>query len=267
MVSLKQFSGIGKFMHNSQQAYRFDYYIWMILIPMFFIVEYFLWKYLFLASGQAIINGFTFSSIATYYLMSHIVGIVTNTNIDRKISFLVKKGLLIRYIIKPIHYYVFTSLMNMWRAIFKIIRFTPPLLFVAYLLIPKITYSHTNFSLFIISVLVAHVIKFAYIFVFAMTSFWLKEYMGVRIIRKGIEGFFTGYLIPLNFFPLAMQNIFNYLPFQYMLYVPINIYLGTYSIAQSVSMIGVQVVWALIFVVFALVIWKRAFKKFMGVGV
>ena len=267
MVNLKQFFGIGRYVFNLKHAYRFDSFIWMSIIPMFFIVEFFMWKAIFAVSGQEVIKGFTFNQIALYYLMSHIVMASTTTNADKKIAHLIRSGKLIRYLVKPIHYIVFSFCRHIWKNILHFIKYVPLLLIAGYILIPSVDFASLQPVFFLISVIFASLLMFAYVFSFGLISFWMKDYEGMYYFRKGFAGFFTGMLIPLTFFPLIFQKAFFYLPFQYMLYVPLQIFLGTYEFNQMIVLIGMQAIWSVIFLGISLAIWKKASSKFMGVGV
>jgi ABC-2 type transport system permease protein len=267
MINLKRFFGIGKFTFKDHSAYRFDMFIWMLLIPMFLVVEYFLWKSLFAVSGETIIKGFTFSAMITYYMMSHITMAITHSSFDRKIAHLVKSGKLIRYVVKPITYFRLSLYRNTWNSLFRAIKYTPTVLIVGYFLIPTLSFNALNTGLYLISLTLAMLLKFAYIFSFGLFSFWLKEYGGVKIIRDGIDGLLRGMLIPLVFFPIVFQKAFFFFPWQYMLYVPIQIFLGAYSFNETLVMLAMQAIWVLIFMLIAIVVWKKAFSKFMAVGV
>ncbi len=267
MVNIKRFLGIGKFEFNRHHAYRFDSLIWMILIPMFFLVEVFLWKSLFSASGQEVVNGFTFQSMTLYYFMAHVTMAVTSSNLDRMISYLVKTGKLIKFIIKPINFFHFSFIRNTWRSLIRAVLYIPPLIIAGYFLIPSIDFSYLQPHYYLISLILAGILKFNYIFMFGLFSFWLKANDGIRILRQGIAGFFTGMLIPLSFFPQPMQEIFKFLPFQYMLYVPVQIFLGNFNPNQIHQMLGFQVIWTIIFMFITFALWKKAFAKFKGVGV
>ncbi|MBT3582812.1 hypothetical protein HN924_00680 [Candidatus Woesearchaeota archaeon] len=266
MINVKRFLGIGKFTFKDHSAYRFDMFVWIILVPFFLIVEYFLWKTLFAASGETVIRGFTFSAMITYYMMSHVTMSITHSNFDQRIANLVRSGKLVRYITKPITYFRLCLFRNIWNSAFRAIKYATPVLIVGYFLIPNLDVNYINAGLYLISLILAMFLKFAYIFSFGLISFWTKGYAGIRIVRNGVDGLLRGMLIPLIFFPVIFQKAFFFLPFQYMLYVPIQIFLGAYSYSEVLVMLGMQLLWTLIFMAIALTVWKKAFAKFMAVG-
>jgi len=266
MTVLRKFIGIGRRQLAFEQVYRFNTFVWAISVPLVFLINYFLWVSIFAASGQTVIKGFTLNDMLVYYLLSFITTILVSSHIDRVIPKLVKKGTLIKHLTKPINFITYSIIEDFWGNVFNIV-ILPPLLIEAYFLISSFSITSTNFVLYLISLISAFLISVFYVFSFSMASFWVKEYAGIRVIRKGVANFLSGSILPLTFFPVAMQKAFFYLPFQYMLYVPIQVGLGKYTFNETLYMIGLQLMWVLIFAIVALFAWKKAQTKFMGVGV
>ncbi|MBT3940450.1 hypothetical protein HOD83_02275 [Candidatus Woesearchaeota archaeon] len=258
--------GFAKIQFSEENVYRLDSFIWMLLVPAFFLVEYFLWRAIFSVSTQEIIRGFTFSGIVIYFFLSHIVQAVTSCRVDSEISRSVKNGKFIKHLVRPINFLTYSFIRNCWRAVFRV-KFLPILLIIGYFTIPSFEYTSLNLLFFIITVIFAITIRFSFTFLFGLISFWTKEYWGIKSIRQGIHMFFAGSVIPLTFFPSSLQTISKYMPFQYMLYVPIQTFLGTYSTVEVMNLILVQVIWTAAFFGMSLLVWKKAHTRFMGVGV
>jgi ABC-2 type transport system permease protein len=265
MTFLRKAFGIGRRQLAFEKVYRFNTFVWAFGIPLVFLVNYFLWTSIFTASGQELIKGFTLNDMLLYYLLSYVTMILSLSHIDNIIPKMVKKGTLVKRLTKPINLITFSIIQDVWVNIFNVAIL--PLLFVeAYFLISLSSITSVNIILYIISLTVAYLLNAFYVFSFSMLSFWFKEYVGIKIMRKGLANFLMGSIMPLTFFPLAMQKVFAFLPFQYMLYVPVQIGLGKYSLMDSLRMIGLQSIWVFIFVAVALFAWKKAQTKFMGVG-
>ena len=76
----------------------------------------------------------------------------------------------------------------------------------------------------------------------------------------------SGSLLPLAFFPIWFQNVSQYLPFQFLVYVPIKIALGQVVGVEVVKLLLIQAGWLIALYVAMLFLWKAAIKKFTGVG-
>lgn len=73
------------------------------------------------------------------------------------------------------------------------------------------------------------------------------------------------------FFPEALQKILMFLPFQYAVYVPIRVFIGTYEIAGNQisipGIVGLQAIMCLIMLILSEVMYRTGIKRFTGVGV
>jgi ABC-2 type transport system permease protein len=76
--------------------------------------------------------------------------------------------------------------------------------------------------------------------------------------------------IPLVFFPMPLQIIQFFLPFQYTAYVPAMVFLGRYSLGNihlSIpSIVGIQAIAVLVVFLVSEVMYKAAMRQFTAVG-
>lgn len=70
----------------------------------------------------------------------------------------------------------------------------------------------------------------------------------------------SGSLVPLAFFPPVLQNVLKVLPFSSLLYTPVMLYLGKYSMQQTISVLLLQIFWLIFFIFLAKIIWHFAIK-------
>ena len=88
---------------------------------------------------------------------------------------------------------------------------------------------------------------FLFNFIFALSSFYVTYIWGFILCKWMIIRFFSGQLIPIVFFPVALQKALDYLPFSAMNYTPVMIYLNKFSVKQTIFALSVQGVWAMSF--------------------
>ncbi len=247
-------------------AYRFHFYINLITSPLQLIIYYFLWDSIFSYSNQEIIKGFTFEGIIAYYALNMIVAFFTWSNVDEWLERAVRHGELLNDLLKPvkvIYSYFFTLLgTNSLAIILEIIPFFLMVIFFFGVKIAPLFY----FITFLISICIALILIFLISYLVGMTAFWFKKIGGIRRIKRALIVFLSGGMIPLTFFPEIFQKIFSFLPFQYIRFIPINIYLGTYSYLTTLMLIGIQIAWIIGLYLIAELIWYKAFRKFAGAG-
>ena len=247
-------------------AYRFHFYITLITSPLQLLIYYFLWKSIFSYSGQEIINGFTFESMIAYYALNMIVAFFTLSHVDEWLEYGVRNGELLNFLLKPfkiVYIYFFNEVgINLLVIILEIVPFFLIVMFLFGLQIAPLFY----FIMFLISLVLAMILNFFVSYLVGMTAFWFKRIGGIRRVKRVIVTFLSGGMIPLTFFPVFFQKISSFLPFQYIRFIPINIYLENYTYFKTLFLMGIQVIWILFLFLITEIIWHKAFKKFAGAG-
>lgn len=99
-----------------------------------------------------------------------------------------------------------------------------------------------------------------------MLAFVTTYIFGMNIIKNATLNFLTGRLIPISFFPTALQKIFSFLPFTAMTYVPVMIYLGKYSGMQVLEQLGKQALWVVVLYLFGSFLWKKIERRIVILG-
>jgi len=262
----KKFLSLVRIGFKDAVAYRFHFYVTLITSPLQLLIYYFLWSSIFDYSGQEVIRGFTFGGIIAYYALNMIVAFFTWSHVDEWFEHAVRHGDLVNDLLRPfkLMYLFFFTLLGI-SSLAMIIEMVPFFLIAVFFFGLKIA-PLFYFTTFIISMCLALLLNFFISYLVGMTAFWFKRISGLRRVRRALVVFLSGGMIPLTFFPIIFQKIFAYLPFQYVRFIPINIYLGTYPYIKTLSLIGIQIFWILILYFIAELIWYKAFRKFAGAG-
>ncbi len=97
---------------------------------------------------------------------------------------------------------------------------------------------------FLLSVLLAVCVSFAFRFVYNLAAFWLLDYRGTMLLAVITTSFFSGFLIPVRFFPDWLEAIAHATPFPAMVQLPIDIFVGAASGAEVLGVLAIQAGWA-----------------------
>jgi ABC-2 type transport system permease protein len=79
---------------------------------------------------------------------------------------------------------------------------------------------------FLVSMIMAALLQFFLFECLSLFSFWVENTYGIRFTMRVIMEIVGGAIIPLSFFPDVLQKIFLLLPFPFLIYLPMKIYLG-----------------------------------------
>lgn len=98
---------------------------------------------------------------------------------------------------------------------------------------------------FVVSVALAVAVSFAFRFLYNLAAFWLGDFRGVTTLAVIASLFFSGFTIPLSFFPDWLETFARATPFAAMAQVPIDIFVGRTSGAEIAAALAFQVGWAI----------------------
>jgi ABC-2 type transport system permease protein len=119
---------------------------------------------------------------------------------------------------------------------------------------------------FLVSIALAIVVSCAISFLTNATAFWLLDISGVMTIASITMMFFSGFLVPLAFFPPWLAQIAALLPFQAVTSVPLLVFLGKLRGDALWQNLGLQVFWACVLTGAALWQMRAATSKIVIQG-
>ena len=82
-------------------------------------------------------------------------------------------------------------------------------------------------------------------YLLGLLAFWLEETWVLRVIFQIIVQFFSGSLLPLEFFPKAWVEILIFTPFPYLTHLPVNLFMGKAGLKEMATGAGVLFLWGL----------------------
>lgn len=263
---MKRYKAVMKTGFKVGLAYRFDFFVTLATAPVSLIVFYFLWKSIFAYSGEEVIQGFTFNAMISYYLINMVVAFFTWSKIERWMENDIRYGHMIMDLLRPVEYLFSVFSFELGLNLLAIIIEAVPFLIIGILFFHVTIPSLVNLLFFVVSLLLANALYFLISYLIGLSAFWFKRIEGISKAKKPVIHFFSGGLIPLTFFPLVIQKVSYYLPFQYIRFIPISFYLGRYGLAEMFGLLAIQMIWVIILFTIAKLLWVKAFKKFAGAG-
>lgn len=251
-------------------AYKGTFYLTLLCKILSVFVSYYLWKAIFDSSSYGRIGGFTRAEMVTYIFMSFVCSNVVNISMTTKIGNDVTDGSIAMNLIKPISYkrkLLFESIGEM------IYKFIVPSIFIwigvevyKIFCFDNYLFSIKNTIFFVISSILGFLIYFLFEFCFGMLAFYSTYVWGMEIIKNGVLTFLTGQLIPLTFFPMVIQKMFDFLPFSSMNYIPVMVYLGKVNDIELLFIIIRQFIWIVLLELFSIWLWNRVIKRISILG-
>jgi ABC-2 type transport system permease protein len=120
---------------------------------------------------------------------------------------------------------------------------------------------------FAISLALAVSVSFAWRFVIALTTFWLLDVRGVVQLTGLVSFFFSGFLLPLTFFPDGLRAVADVLPFAAVAQLPVEVFLSKHrSPAALAGVYAHQLGWLLALLATGRAVQARAWRKVVVQG-
>ncbi len=99
-----------------------------------------------------------------------------------------------------------------------------------------------------------------------MLCFWTTRGAAIFDLYMTTELLLSGRLVPLPLMPDWVQDIAQFLPFQYAFFFPIESLVGDLSNAELLRGLAAQILWILIGLAIFRFLWRRAIKRYSAVG-
>jgi len=119
-----------------------------------------------------------------------------------------------------------------------------------------------TWALFAIALVLAEVVSFGLRYLVALIGFWVLDNRGFVQFGGFLTQFFGGVIVPVSFFPAGLEGACRLLPFQAVVQLPVEVFLGR----QGAGALALQAVWAAALLVAGNALAARAMHKVVVQG-
>lgn len=248
-----------------QLTYRFEVFATLAARYVQIVATIFLWKCVY--GGQQEINGLTQEQMITWTILSAGLSTVYSCSVQEAIRNGVRQGSVAIELIRP------CSLLGQYLAqdvgsmvVNLLIRVVPVVV------LGGLTFGLTapadgiRLLLCAISVVFGYLILWLMYALVSMFTFVALELGDMDVVLRTVIEILSGSLVPLWFFPQAIQRILAWLPFQYTFQTPLGLYIGKISAAEGMVQIRIQMIWILFFFACLNGIWAMVRKNILIQG-
>lgn len=170
-------------------------------------------------------------------------------------------------LIKPMGYYRFWLAQDLGRAAAQFsLRAIPIMLGYALLFDITVPQSLGQWLALAVAVVLAWLVSFSFRFLVNLTAFWIPNATGIARFAFILTWFFSGFLMPLRFFPEWFVKLSSYTPFPYMVNTVIEVYLGLVSGRELYFALISQLTWALILILVGQFVLRAGVRRLVILG-
>jgi ABC-2 type transport system permease protein len=117
-----------------------------------------------------------------------------------------------------------------------------------------------------LTIALAVTVSFAYRFLYNLASFWLLDHRGVTLVAVTTALLFSGFILPLPFFPDWLETVARVLPFAAMVQIPVDVFLEKATGAEVAALLLLQALWAAILLGVAKLVLGTAIRRVVVQG-
>jgi ABC-2 type transport system permease protein len=241
-------------------AFRLRYYTGILTYLINVTVYYFIWSAVYGAGGQ--IAGYGLPQMVTYVSVGWILRSFYWNTIDQEMAYEVIEGKIAMDLIKPVNELWMWFSRAMGESAFRLLLLTlPTAILVAAIFPVRGPASGVAFGLFLVAACGSFCIMAALNFMIGTCAIPLRSILALIRAKYWLIELLSGLLIPIPFFPKILQQIFAWLPFEYIAYTPLQIYLGLLDTRGALVMLARQWIWVALLLWLGQKWWDHAVKK------
>lgn len=248
-------------------AYRAEMIVWILTTTMP-LVMLSLWTSV---ASEAPFRAYSQTDFVAYYLGALIVRNLTSNWVAWQIGEEIRMGTLSMRLLRPVH--PFASFLSTHLAALPLRTLVIlPVVVVLFLTDARhvVIDDAGRIALFIASLAGAWLLTFGVFLAIGSLSFFLEKSMSLVEVYFGMFMLLSGYIIPIDLmrdYAPWMGDVAAWLPFYYMLGVPLEILIGKYpDVSATAEVVAAQWAWAAGMMIVAALVWHRGVKRFEAYG-
>jgi ABC-2 type transport system permease protein len=170
-------------------------------------------------------------------------------------------------LLKPMNYFTFWLAQDLGRAAVALLWRGFTIMFF-YALAFHLTYPKGigQWLALLLAVILSWLVSFAFRFLVNLAAFWTPNARGIGRFAFVTSLFFSGFLMPLRFFPDWVSHIANLTPFPSMLNTVVEVYLGVRQGWDLSAALLIQGLWAVSLILVGQIVLRAAVRRLVILG-
>ena len=244
-------------------AYRAEFFVWMLTTTMPLIMMALMTA----VAGEHPIGGWDARDLVDYYLANLLVRVLSGAWVVWEMTQDIRMGTMSMRLMRPIHPAVSYATDNIAAQPLRGMLAIPVLLVL--LIFSKtggVTHDPRLWAMTAVAIVGSWAMQFTVMSIMGCLAFFLDSATSFFELWMGLWMVFSGYLIPLDLFPAWMQHVGLYLPFRFIIDVPVRMLLGRDTPMQALTMLGEQWLWVFGLLVGMRYAWRAGLKRYGAFG-
>ena len=241
---------------KQQMMYRSEFLLSAVGSLLFVYVQVAIWRAL--LGQDSVDTPFTINMMVTYIIIAYVLRRASHTYFPLAYAEKVNRGDIAIDLIRPVSVKnMMVSEQSSENLCIVLFSCVPVAIIAGFLWGFEFVANPAQMALFAVSFVFAIALRFYVEYIFGMLVFWVRNDVYTRQLVGGLMIVFSGAAVPLWFYPDWLRTIGMFLPFGLMAFEPIQIFLATVSISESLIILGRQALWLLGLWLIERFVWSR----------
>ncbi|MEK9200987.1 MAG: ABC-2 family transporter protein [Patescibacteria group bacterium] len=253
---------------QNEFTYRLNFILWRLRNVLRILMVITLWNVV--LSGRDSVFGYSSDQLIAYVLLASIVQtLVMASPSNDAVGGEIANGDLSNYLVKPISYIKFWFTRDLASKLLNILFAIGEFFFLIIIFRPNISFPFSIQNL-IYGLLALSLAIISYFFVSKIAvfvSFWIPENTwGFMFIVLVFLEMLSGVIFPLDVMPSAVRFLVDLTPFPYLVYYPISIYVGKFTLSETLVILLKSSLWMVTSFFIVSRIWRKGLRVYSSEG-
>ena len=218
------------------------------------------------AAGDHPIGGLTRGGFVAYYLALILVNQLTYSQTNWTVGDLIRYGELNRLLLRPLPP-LFDALSTEVAGKVVYLLFDAPIVIgLAVILRPEMELTLLNALAFVPALMLAWLLRFFWGYWLALLAFWAARADALLAVQDSLIFLLAGQVAPIALLPEVLHTVATWLPFRYMVSLPVEVFTGQLTPIELLTGLAVQIGWLLVAVGLSAVMWRAGLRRYSAVG-
>jgi ABC-2 type transport system permease protein len=248
-----------------QLQYRVSNYMYMLGMVAEPVIYLVVWSTIAVQQGGSV-GGYTPGAFAAYYIVWTLVRNINIVFTPYGWEWRIREGRLSAQLLRPLFPIVEDlGFFLGWKPV-VVLLWLPIALFLSLVFRPELNPSILQVGVFAASLLGAYLIRSLNQSSLGLITFWTTRVGPIFQLYIAAELLLSGRLVPMSLMPAWVQNLANFLPFQWTFGFPIEALVGHLTNEQLFGGLLAQLFWIVVGSMLVRVVWRFAIRRYSAVS-